>query len=137
MRSRLSFTGITIVTVRATARNPRPRVGSAAMARPEVAVVVATHDRARRGGELVESLRRQTLQADRFEAVFVDDGSTDDTVAVLERERERGGLNMQVIALPDSAGPSRARNRGWRASSAPLVAFTDDDCLADPGWLEG
>jgi glycosyltransferase involved in cell wall biosynthesis len=33
-------------------------------------------------------------------------------------------------------GPAVARNEGWRAARAPLVAFTDDDCEADPRWLE-
>jgi GT2 family glycosyltransferase len=33
-------------------------------------------------------------------------------------------------------GPASARNAGWRAASAPLIAFTDDDCRPEPGWLE-
>jgi GT2 family glycosyltransferase len=33
-------------------------------------------------------------------------------------------------------GRAAARNRGWRAARAPLIAFTDDDCVATPGWLE-
>src|SRR5436305_877860 len=32
-------------------------------------------------------------------------------------------------------GPSGARNAGWRAARAPLIAFTDDDCVPSPGWL--
>ena len=33
-------------------------------------------------------------------------------------------------------GLSRARNRGWEASQAPLVAFTDDDVVVEPDWLD-
>src|SRR5213078_1928552 len=32
-------------------------------------------------------------------------------------------------------GPAAARNVGWRRARAPVVAFTDDDCVPDPGWL--
>jgi GT2 family glycosyltransferase len=32
-------------------------------------------------------------------------------------------------------GPAAARNAGWRATDAPVVAFTDDDCAPAPGWL--
>jgi GT2 family glycosyltransferase len=34
-----------------------------------------------------------------------------------------------------SSGPAQARNDGWHAARAPLIAFTDDDCEAAPGWL--
>jgi GT2 family glycosyltransferase len=40
-----------------------------------------------------------------------------------------------VIRRAHSTGPAAARNAGWRATRAPLIAFTDDDCEADPGWL--
>jgi GT2 family glycosyltransferase len=40
------------------------------------------------------------------------------------------------VWLDRSLGPAAARNRGWRAARAPVVAFTDDDCVPDPGWLE-
>jgi GT2 family glycosyltransferase len=36
----------------------------------------------------------------------------------------------------ENGGPARARNDGWRAATAPYVAFTDDDCVATPAWLE-
>ena len=35
-----------------------------------------------------------------------------------------------------AGGPAKARNRGWRAAAAPLVAFTDDDCRPSTTWLQ-
>ena len=32
-------------------------------------------------------------------------------------------------------GPAAARNAGWQAAQANIIAFTDDDCLPSPGWL--
>jgi glycosyltransferase involved in cell wall biosynthesis len=104
--------------------------------RPDVTVVVATRDRARRLAALFASLRGQTLSADRFEVIVVDDGSADDTQSVVRAEAERGGLRLALLTHGGGGGPGAARNTGWRTARAPLVAFTDDDCEADPAWLE-
>src|SRR3954453_18710822 len=45
-------------------------------------------------------------------------------------------MELRVIRPDPGGGPAAARNEGWRAARAPLVAFTDDDCQARPGWLE-
>ena len=45
-------------------------------------------------------------------------------------------LPQRVIRRERPGGPAAARNEGWRAAGAPLVAFTDDDCVATPVWLE-
>jgi len=102
---------------------------------PTIAVVVATRDRAPRLRKLLEALRRQTLDPAGFEVIVVDDGSDDNTPRVLEEELERGVLPLRTLRNPRSAGPGPARDRGWRMSSAPIVAFTDDDCEPAPGWL--
>lgn len=102
----------------------------------DASVVVPTRDRAGRLRRLLDSLRAQTLGREVFEVIVVDDGSSDRTADVLEAERSRGGLELRVIRRDSSGGPASARNEGWRAARAPLVAFTDDDCVADPAWLE-
>lgn len=98
---------------------------------PEVSVVIPTRDRAERLSAALAALRAQTLERERFEMVVVDDGSTDGTAALLAD----GEPGLRTVRLP-GRGPAAARNAGWRAAQAPLVAFTDDDCEADPSWLE-
>jgi GT2 family glycosyltransferase len=85
---------------------------------------------------LLASLAGQSLDPSRFEVIVVDDGSTDDTPAVLERISSEAPYELRVLRGP-GAGPAAARNRGWPQAAAPLVAFTDDDCVATPGWLAG
>lgn len=102
----------------------------------DVSVVMATHDRPERLGRQLDALRAQTVPHDRFEVIVVDDASGPETQVVLERQSSLDGLNMRVITRAVSGGPAAARNEGWRASKAALVAFTDDDCQAPPGWLE-
>lgn len=103
---------------------------------PEVSVVVATHNRARRLCQLLESLQAQTIDADRFEVIVVDDASSDETQAVLTGALAEERLRLNVFRNGHAKGPGGARNVGWRAARASLIAFIDDDCVASERWLE-
>ena len=102
---------------------------------PVVSVVVATRERPARIAALLSSLRAQDLPAGDFEVIVVDDASRDGSFAELEREHRREGAAVYVLGRARRGGPGAARNDGWRAARAPLIAFIDDDCLALPGWL--
>jgi glycosyltransferase involved in cell wall biosynthesis len=78
----------------------------------------------------LESIRAQSVTD--FEAIVVDDGSTDDSAAVAETIRD---ARFRVIRQAN-AGPGAARNRGIRAGSGDLVAFLDADDEWRPGFLE-
>lgn len=101
----------------------------------EVSVVVATYQRA----DLLPALLGGLVAQDdaRFEVIVVDDASTDDTAAVLARLAATAPFPVRVLRQEGNQGPSAARNRGWRAATAPVVVFTDDDCVPQPGWLRG
>ncbi len=106
------------------------------MPEPRVSVVVSTFDRPERLTGLLAALRSQRLPADQFEVIIVDNGSGPATGAVLEGELGRGELRLRTIRHEITLGPAGGRNSGWRSAGAPLIAFTDDDCVPDPGWLE-
>jgi glycosyltransferase involved in cell wall biosynthesis len=65
----------------------------------------------------------------RFEVVVVDNASTGDETREVAR---RWGVRCVVEPVP---GLSRARNRGARACDTEIVAFIDDDAIAEPDWL--
>ncbi len=73
------------------------------------------------------SLDAQTL-AD-FEVLVVDNGSAALPEAVVARHPR-----ARLVAEP-VPGPGPARNRGVALARAPIIAFLDADCIADPGWL--
>lgn len=96
--------------------------------------MVCAYNRAARLRLCLDSLAAQTYPAERTEIVVVDDGSTDDTPAVCQ---EAGGpLRGLRVIRQSNAGLGAARNRGWQATAAPVVAFLDDDAVAPPFWLE-
>lgn len=104
------------------------------MTRPRCTVVVPAHDRPRALARCLEALARLDYPADRFGVVVVDDGSPEPLRPVAERARE-GGLDVACVRQ-ENAGPAAARNRGAAASDASILAFTDDDCRPEPGWLD-
>lgn len=106
------------------------------MATPVVSVVTATHDRGERLSALFAALRAQTFPTADFEVVVVDDASSDGTPEILERELRLGALCLRTERNDEARGPATARNRGWRLADAPLIAFTDDDCVPTERWLE-
>jgi glycosyltransferase involved in cell wall biosynthesis len=99
------------------------------MTAPLVSVVLPTYQRSHTVLASVESLLAQ--RGPEFEVVVVDDGSTDDTPAVLRALRDP---RLRVLRIPHS-GVAAARNAGIAASAAPLVAFHDSDDFALPGRL--
>jgi glycosyltransferase involved in cell wall biosynthesis len=103
---------------------------------PRVTVVVATYKRAAHLPGLVRALEAQTLPRDEFDVVIVDDASPDGTATTLAELKATTSLALRVVKNETNRGPAVARNRGWRLSDAPVVAFTDDDCLPTQRWLE-
>jgi glycosyltransferase involved in cell wall biosynthesis len=101
---------------------------------PLISVVVATRDRRDRLPRLLAALETQR-DAPPFEAVVVDDGSIDGTYDELKRLGAEMGLPLTPMRLETSQGPATARSAGWRRARGPLIAFTDDDCAPQPGWL--
>ena len=99
---------------------------------PIVSVIVPCFDAARTIAATIDSARGQTLAA--IEIIAVDDGSRDDTpalLAALARADHRVRVVMQV-----NAGVSAARNAGIRHARAGIVALLDSDDLWAPGHLE-
>ncbi len=86
----------------------------------DIGIIIPTYNRASIVSESIESVLAQSHAA--REIIVVDDGSTDDTSAVLARF----GNHIRAIRQTH-AGPSEARNNGIRAASSDWIAFLDDD----------
>ena len=96
----------------------------------EIAVVIPTFRRETRLRFALEALAAQNLDRERFEVVVVRAAEAEGPYASAP-----DGLDVRFLTASQT-GPAAQRNHGWRATTAPLVAFTDDDCRPAPTWLE-
>jgi glycosyltransferase involved in cell wall biosynthesis len=97
-----------------------------------ISVLLPCYNAAATLPEALDSLAAQTF-AD-FEIVAIDDGSTDDTPAILRTWAARQP-RLKIVTRPHG-GIVQALNAGWRASSAPLLARMDADDRCHPQRLE-
>lgn len=91
-----------------------------------VSVIVPAHNAGATVDAALESVFWQGYEA--LEVIVVDDGSTDDTLARLQRWGDRITVLQQR-----KQGPAAARNLAWRHAKGELIAFID----ADDVWLPG
>lgn len=97
---------------------------------PRVTVLMTTYNGSPFIGASVASILAQTF-AD-FELLIVDDGSTDDTIAAIERHTDP---RLRLIRTPANAGIAAARNTGFAAATGTYIAALDHDDLAAPDRL--
>ena len=96
-------------------------------------VVIATKDRAAYVERALASLEAQ-VGAPPYEAIVVDNGSSDDTKSVVERAIARGAIPIRYV-FEGEPNRGKARNRGIEAAAGTIVAFCDDDVAVPPGWV--
>ena len=94
----------------------------------EVSVVVPVYNGANTIAKTIDALLAQETEKS-YEVIVVDDGSTEDTPNIIKK------YPLKIITQ-DNAGPSAARNSGWKAASGEIVAFTDSDCVPVSNWVE-
>jgi glycosyltransferase involved in cell wall biosynthesis len=99
---------------------------------PFISMIVPTRNRARLLDRLLSSFRN--LQYPGWEVIVVDDGSTDDTRLVAERH---GAAGLPLTYLYQTwRKMGAARNLAMSRARGTIFAFTDDDCLVNPQWLD-
>lgn len=102
---------------------------------PTYAVVVPVYNTARYLPDLLASLEQQTVGMDDLQVVLVDDGSTDDSAAVIDAFAAK--WPEQVVALHlENGGVAAARNAGIRQATAPWITFPDSDDKLSEDYFE-
>lgn len=100
----------------------------------EISVVIPTYNNRDVLRETVRHLRGQTLAADLYEIVVVDDGSTDGTAQMLDELAAQPGAAVRRVSQANR-GRSAARNLGVRTARGRIVVFLDSDLWAAPTLL--
>ena len=101
----------------------------------DISIVVATCNRSQGLRDLLEALlRSQCSDGLSWDVWIVDNNSKDGTAALVGAFAER---EPRIHYLFEGAqGKSNALNRGVRQAAGTIIAFTDDDCIPDPHWVE-
>lgn len=103
------------------------RVGQEDVDLPLISVVVCTFNGERWLPACLEALSH--VDYPNFEAIVVDDGSTDGTASIASRH------DVRLVRSEENRGLSEARNLGLYASTGEIVAYLDDDARPEPVWL--
>ena len=115
---------------------PQANTTRRAVRPPLISVVVPTYKRPQLLARcLVPLLDQHWLEAEDYEILVVDDGHCDETAALVASFMQPDGPRLRYLRPLHGKGPAVARNMGWRAAKAPLVAFTDDDTVPAHDWL--
>ena len=101
----------------------------------KVSVVVPVYNPGPYIDPCIESLLGQTMSADDLELIFVDDGSTDDSLAKLQAVAAEHP-QVTVIPIPNSGWPGKPRNTGADQARGDYVMFVDQDDTMEPEALE-
>ncbi len=104
---------------------------------PRVSIIVPTHQRPEMLSRLLESFRQLTYPESRLELVVVG-GARDPGRLVVESFARTVAFPVSYSVVPDEAvrSASLKRNEGARSARGDILAFTDDDCVAHPKWID-
>ena len=98
-----------------------------------VSVVICTRNREKALRNCLCSIAESATRP--FEVLVVDQSTNGRTAQVVSEASAKSPFPMLYTHL-DTVGHTKARNAGIRASRGQIIAFTDDDCLVDAGWLD-
>jgi GT2 family glycosyltransferase len=107
--------------------------GATAPPTPAISVIVPTRDRSESLRELLDSLEALVAPPVPYEIVIADNGSADGSSRLLAEWKLRGPA--RTVVRVHEQGKSRAVNAAITASRGELLAFLDDDVIAEPEWL--
>ena len=99
----------------------------------DISLIICTRNRAAQLGGCLDAVAGLRFSGS-WELVMVDNGSTDATGATIEAFAARVPFPVRIAHQP-VPGLSNARNAGLAVAAGRLIAFTDDDCYADPALL--
>jgi GT2 family glycosyltransferase len=98
-------------------------------------IQLCTYNRAHLLGRVLDACFEQTVSPADYEVVLVNDGSTDDTPAVIAAAQARATCPFTVVGRPNG-GLAKARNSGLARSTGERVILIDDDVLPLPNFVE-
>lgn len=102
----------------------------------KISVIVPVRNEAKHIARLLDQIRTQDYTSSPFEIIIVNDHSTDDTVAIVEKFKEKNGISLHLINLEDlKEGKKAALTEGIYKANGEIIVTTDGDCEVGNEWL--
>lgn len=100
----------------------------------EISVVIPLYNEEQSLRELYEKLRSALNRFGRYEIIFVDDGSTDDSMRVLQELRHRD-RRIKIVRFRRNFGKSAALSVGFQQAKGDIIITMDADLQDDPAEI--
>lgn len=97
--------------------------------------IVCTYNRAPQLSRCLQSFHHIQARPETWQLLVVDNNSSDETRETVFRFAASAPFRVNYAFEPRQ-GLSHARNRGIAEATTPYIAFTDDDCQVDAGWID-
>lgn len=100
-----------------------------------ISLIIPTYNRFDALIETLDTLTKIEFPHNSWEAVIVDDGSTDETENAVKKWLETSLINVRYFRQ-ENAGPARARNLGAKEAKGKYLIFIDNDILVEPDFIK-
>lgn len=100
----------------------------------DATLIIPTFNRSDALLETLDAVARMDYPGDRWEAIVVDDGSTDNTRVVVQQWSARTAAPVRYLRQ-SNAGPAAARNRGAVEARGKYLVFIDNDIIVNPDFI--
>lgn len=101
--------------------------------KPKASIIMPCYNAEELLDETMESIAMQTCKD--FEVICINDGSTDNTLKILQEWKKRKLFNLRIINQENS-GVSAARNKGIVEAKGEIILFMDSDDIYHPAFVE-
>lgn len=98
------------------------------MKKPKVSIIICTFNGAKNISLCLSAIMKQTYG--NTEIIVVNDGSNDNTAEIVST------FSVKHVMHKKNEGLAESRNTGITHSTGEIIAFTDDDCIPQPDWIE-
>ena len=100
-----------------------------------LSVIIPTRNRCQWLKDTIKSVSNQSLSPDSYEIIVVDNGSIDNTKAVVNTLKKRNRAQVRYVH-ENRPGLHNGRHSGLKKARGEILVYVDDDIIAAPIWLE-
>jgi glycosyltransferase involved in cell wall biosynthesis len=99
-------------------------------------IVVPTYQRPDLLTRCLAAVVAQDFDPAGYEIIVADNAESAETNSLVANWAKRAVSALHYVPAAHARGPAAARNAGWQAAQGNVIAFTDDDCVPEPRWLQ-